>query len=388
MVACSSAGRLPAGPDRRRLVGRGRRAWRRGVGTLPSVRRPTLRDVAARAGVHPATASRALNPRTRDLVNGDTAERVIRVAAELGYRPNPIARSLKTARSGTVGVVIPDLTNPLFPPIVRGVEDALSPAGYNAWIVNTDNDPDREATQVESLRSRQVEGLIVAAARREHPLLESFAAEGTPIVLVNRRLDRADIPAVVADDAAGVAAAMRHLVELGHRHIAHLAGPQDTSTGLTRLRAYRQALRDHGLTEDPGLTVTCASWTQAEGARATRSLWDSGTPVTAVLAGNDLLALGCYDALDEYGVACPDAVSVVGFNDIPFADRVRPPLTTVRIPHYRIGVEAARMLLDALGDPARPPRSLLLPVTMRIRQSTAAPPAWRRGQDSSEPAAG
>ncbi|HEX5494492.1 MAG TPA: LacI family DNA-binding transcriptional regulator [Mycobacteriales bacterium] len=346
------------------------------------MRRPTLRDVAERAGVHPATASRALNPQTRELVNDETAKRVIRVAKSLGYRPNPIARSLKTARSASVGVVIPDLTNPLFPPIVRGVEDELSPAGYNAWIVNTDNDPEREAAQIESLRSRQVEGLIVAAARREHPLLEEFAAEGMPIVLVNRRLDRTDIPAVTADDAAGVATAVDHLVGLGHRRIAHLAGPPQTSTGMGRLRAYRQALRDHGIDDDARLTATCASWTQAEGARAVRSLLDGGAEFTAVLAGNDLLALGCYDALEERGLACPESVSVVGFNDIPFVDRLRPPLTTVRIPHYQIGVEAARMLLDTLRDPDRHPHSVLLPVTLVVRQSTAAPPAPRDGYGS------
>jgi LacI family transcriptional regulator len=117
---------------------------------------PTLRDVAQLAGVHPATASRALNPQTRPLVNADTARKVLRAADSIGYQPNPIARSLKTARTATIGVVIPDLTNPLFPPIVRGIEDVLTPAGYNSWIVNTDNDPQREETQVESLRSRQV----------------------------------------------------------------------------------------------------------------------------------------------------------------------------------------------------------------------------------------
>ncbi|HEY9475895.1 MAG TPA: LacI family DNA-binding transcriptional regulator [Mycobacteriales bacterium] len=346
------------------------------------MRRPTLRDVAERAGVHPATASRALNPHTRELVNDETAKRVIRAARSLGYRPNPIARSLKTSRSASIGVVIPDLTNPLFPPIVRGVEDELGPAGYNAWIVNTDNDPEREGAQVESLRSRQVEGLIVAAARRSHPLLEDFAAEGMPMVLVNRRLDRTDVPAVTADDATGVAVAVRHLVELGHRRIAHLAGPQDTSTGLVRLRAYHQALRDHGLPDDPGLVATCDSWTLAEGARALALLLDRGARFTAVLAGNDLLALGCYDALEERGLSCPEAVSVVGFNDIPFVDRVRPPLTTVRIPHYQIGVEAARMLLEALRDPDRHPRSVLLPVSLVVRQSTAAPPGPRDGRGS------
>src|SRR5476649_1568128 len=170
-----------------------------------SVQTPTLRDVAEVAGVHAATASRALNPSTRRLVNAETARRVLRAAESLGYQPNPIARSLKTAKSGTIGLVIPDLTNPLFPPIVRGIEDVLGPSGYNAWIVNTDNDPERERVQIESLRSRQVEGLIVATARVEHPLLEKLREQGVRMVLVNRRIENAGIPSVTGDDSAGVA---------------------------------------------------------------------------------------------------------------------------------------------------------------------------------------
>jgi LacI family transcriptional regulator len=337
----------------------------------PMSRPPTLRDVADSAGVHPATASRALNPETRRLVNTDTAERVIRAAASLGYRPNPIARSLKTSRSTSVGLVIPDLTNPLFPPIVRGIEDVLGPAGYNAWIVNTDNDPDRERAQIESLRFRQVEGLIVATARLEHPFLEGLAADGLPLVLVNRRTARGDIPSVTADDAAGVALAMRHLVDLGHRRIAHLAGPQDTSTGRTRASTFRQALADHNLPDEPRLRVECASWTEAAGAQGLRQLLDAGADCTAILAGNDLIALGCYDGLAERGARCPDDISIVGFNDMPYADKLNPPLTTVRIPHYAIGVEGAQLLLDRLRGPHRHTRSVLLPLTLVVRGSTA-----------------
>jgi LacI family transcriptional regulator len=337
------------------------------------VRPPTLRDVAQRAGVHPATASRALNPQTRSLVNEATASRVLKVAESLGYRPNPIARSLKTARSGTVGLVIPDLTNPLFPPIVRGIEDVLGPAGYNAWIVNTDNDPDREQSQVDALRSRHVEGLIVATARLHHPLLERLHADGVRMVLINRRLASGEIPSVTADDARGIATSVEHLVSLGHRRIAHLAGPQNTSTGLVRQQAFRQAVRDQGLPEDPDLIAFCDSWTEIEGARGLRSVLDAGSDFTAVVAGNDLLALGCYDVFAERSIDCPQDLSVVGFNDMPIIDKLRPPLTSVRVPHYEVGAEAARMLLEGLADPQRHPRSVLLPLTLAVRQSTAPP---------------
>lgn len=336
---------------------------------------PTLRDVAQLAGVHPATASRALNPATRSLVNADTARKVLKAAESLGYQPNPIARSLKTAKTNTIGIVIPDLTNPLFPPIVRGIEDVLSPAGYNAYVVNTDNDPEREETQVESLRARQVEGLIVATARREHPLLLRLHGLGMRMVLVNRKVDDLEVPSATADDATGVQLAVAHLAALGHRHVAHLAGPADTSTGRTRAQAFRHAVRDHGLDDDPRLLAECSYWSETDGAQALRGLLDAEVQFTAIVAGNDLLALGCYDVFAERGLSCPGDVSVVGFNDMPFLDKMRPPLTTVSIPHYEIGYEGGRLLLESIEAPSRRARSVLLPVTLVVRQSTAPPRA-------------
>lgn len=340
---------------------------------MTRVQTPTLRDVAEAAGVHPATASRALNPATRALVNADTARRVIKVAESLGYRPNPIARGLKTAKSGTVGLVIPDLTNPLFPPIVRGIEDVLEPAGYSGLIVNTDNDPRREQAVVESLRSRQVEGFIVATALLEHPLLGRLRREGVRMVMVNRRPEGIDVPSVTPDDATGVELAVRHLAGLGHRRIVHLAGPASTSTGVVRARAFRSTVRDLGLDEDPALIGGCDYWSEAAGAAALRTIVDAGVEFTAIVAGNDLIALGCYDVFAERGITCPDEVSVVGFNDMPFLDKLRPPLTTVAVPHQQIGAEAARMLLDSFADHERPARSVLLPLSLVVRGSTAPP---------------
>jgi LacI family transcriptional regulator len=334
---------------------------------------PTLRDVAEAAGVHAATASRALNPATRGLVNADTARRVIKVAEQLGYRPNPIARGLKTAKSGTVGLVIPDLTNPLFPPIVRGIEDVLEPAGYSGLIVNTDNDPGRERVQIEHLRSRQVEGLIVATARVEHPLLEELHREGVVMVMVNRRPEGVDVPSITPDDAAGVELAVRHLAGLGHTRLAHVAGPSNTSTGVTRARAFRATVHDLGLDDDPTLVTTASQWSEESGALALRRMLDEGVDFTAIVAGNDLIALGCYDVFLERDIRCPEDVSVVGFNGMPFLDKLRPPLTSIAIPHQQIGAEAARLLLDSLADISRPARSVLLPLSLVVRGSTAPP---------------
>jgi LacI family transcriptional regulator len=334
---------------------------------------PTLRDVAALAGVHPATASRALNPETKAMTSADTAERVLRAAEQLGYRPNTVARSLRTARSSSVGVVVPDLTNPLFPPIVRGIEAALAPHGYVLLIVNTDNSPRQEEHLIASLRSRSIDGLILATARTDHPLIEKLAAGDLPVVLVNRRREGLPLPCVVPDDAAGIRLAVAHLAGLGHRRIAHIAGPQDTSTGITRLRSFRAAVAEHGLPGPDALIRHCASWSEAEGARALGELLDAGPSFTAVLAGNDMLAVGCYDVLAERALGCPADVSVVGFNDMPFVDKLRPALTTVHIPHHDLGAEAARLLLGQMREFRRQERAVLLPVQLSVRQSTAPP---------------
>jgi LacI family transcriptional regulator len=331
----------------------------------------TLRHVAAAAGVHPATASRALNPETRMLVNADTAQRVLDAAAQLGYRPNAIARGLKTSRSYTIGVVIPDLRNPLFPPIARGIEERLEPAGYTSLLANTDNDADRERLSFEALRARQVDGYIAASARREHALFRELAANGRPLVLVNRTTDDVDLPSVVPDDHDGMHQAVAHVAALGHRRIAHLAGPLDLSTGVHRREGFLQGLEAVGVPVDEQLVVTASRFTEAEGARLCRELLSRGRDFTAVLAGNDLLALGCIDALREAGLDCPGDVSVVGFNDMDWSGRFSPPLTTVRVPHHRLGVRAADLLLERLAEPLAPARHVVMPVELVFRASTA-----------------
>jgi LacI family transcriptional regulator len=331
----------------------------------------TLRDVARRLGIHPATASRALNDRTRHLVSAETATRVTEAARELGYTPNSIARSLKTSRSLTVGVILPDLTNPLFPPMVRGIEDALLPAGFTALLANTDNDQERARAVVDALRHRQVDGWISAIATLHDHL---FNRAGIPIVLLNRQ-DEEGTPAIVGDDHDGVAQAISHLVALGHRRIAYVGGPQAVSTGVVRHRAFREAAAAHGLEGGGELVRFGASFTEVEGAHGLRSLLDDGVEFTAVLAGNDLMALGCYDALAERGLRCPADLSVIGFNDMPFADKFAPPLTSVRIPHHEMGLRAAERLLARLGGEADGSALTVLPAELVVRSSTAPPSA-------------
>jgi LacI family transcriptional regulator len=331
----------------------------------------TLRDVAAAADVHPATASRALNPETRLLVSEETARRVTASAAKLGYRPNPVARSLRTRRSHTVGVLIPDLNNPIFPPIVRGLEDKLAAAGYVALLGNTDADANRERTLFEQMRARHVDGFVLATATRHDRLLAEAAAAELPVVLMNRLSQDYSFPSVSVDNEQGARMAVTHLARLGHTRIAHIAGPQEASTGTGRLRGFRDGMASHGLEVDEDLIAYASKYTVEEGARCYRELLVRHVDFTAVAAGNDMLAVGCYAALDEEARQCPDDVSVIGFNDMPFIDRLRPPLTTVRFPHYQLGTEAAQLLLERINGGDGPVKILYLAPELVVRGSTA-----------------
>jgi LacI family transcriptional regulator, galactose operon repressor len=312
----------------------------------------TLKDVAAVAGVHPATASRALSPGTSLLVSDETASRIRAAADELGYRPNAVARSLRTRRSDTVGVLIPDLTNPLFPPIVRGIEDRLAADGYIALIGNTDSDDERERLVFERMRARHVDGFVTATAHLDSPLLAEAVADRLPVVLVNRTAAGYGFPSVSADNERGLELAVRHLLALGHRRIGHIAGPQDISTGLSRYRGFSKALAAGGIEPDPRLVVYARAYSLDEGDRCGRELLAADPGCTAIAAANDMLAVGCYTAIEAAGLTCPGDVSVVGFNDMPFIDRLKPPLTTVRFPHYQVGTEAGRLILEQIAASA------------------------------------
>ena len=310
--------------------------------------------------MHPATASRALDPARPGRVAPATVRRVRAAAVTLGYRPDPAARSLRTRRSGIVGVVVPDLTNPVVPPIVRGIERILWRAGLACVLADTGEDLQREAELIGELRARRCEGLIVAPAARSSPGLDSI---DIPTVLVLRGIDGGTLPLVAANDERGVRAAVAHLRGLGHKRIGHVTGPPSMSTTVRRLRAF-QALTD-------GPAVLGEAFTVDAGALAAARLLRRHPGTTAIIAGCDTVALGCYVAISAAALRCPDDVSVVGFNDIPLVDKVQPPLTTVAVPHYDLGQQAARTLLARMRrDPAG---SALLPARLVVRDSTRAP---------------
>jgi LacI family transcriptional regulator len=333
------------------------------------MRQPNLKDVAKVAGVHPATASRALNEHTASMLSPATVVRVREAAESLGYRVNRVARGLKTRRSHTIGMLIPDITNPFFPPMVRGAEDGLAEAGYTLVLADTDNDEEKDRHHQAVLLERQVDGMLLGTVRRRDPFVAELLRAGVPVVLVNRTTDQGGVAAVIPDDHAGMALAVDHLYDLGHRSIGHIAGPRETSTGSRRAAGFVAAMQAHGL--EPGPTVEASSYTIAAGREAGAALLDSPLRPTAVVAANDLIALGVLDAAEAIGLACPGDLSLVGFNDMPFMDRMSPPLTTVRIDEYEIGQRASRMLLSLIEDPQAKPETVMIGPELAVRGSTA-----------------
>lgn len=336
----------------------------------------TLRDVAREAGVHVSTASRALNSETRAIVNSDTVKRVLAAADRLGYKPNPLARGLRKNRTMTVGIVIPDIENPLFGPIIGGAEHALGGEGYSLLIANADReDEDNTLEIVRALLERRVDGMILATAARSDQLVTDLVEAGVILVLVNRTTEGLPVPAILGDDVAGIGLAVDHLVGLGHRHIGHVGGPRHLSTGMGRYQAFLTRMQSLGMDVDAS-AVESASWYQVEpGYEACRLLLDRRPDLTAIVAANDLIALGCYRAVTESGGEVPLDMSITGYNDMPLMDLVQPAMTSVRVPYRQMGIEAAELLLSQLTAGADNERAISIRLTPRliVRDSTAPP---------------
>jgi len=336
-------------------------------------RKVNIKDVAARASVHPSTVSRVMNPETRSMVSAKVAERITRIAAEMGYARSPLASGLRTGKSYTIGVIIPDLSNPVFPPIVRGIERTLGAEGYIAILADSDNSQKSERAIFDSMKSRRIDGLILATAQTVDPVVSECIDDKLPVVLVNRTIDTHEVTEVINDDELGIRLALRHLLELGHRRIAFLGGPENTSTGRDRHNAFSRQAQSGSFELNEGLRVSCAAFTEEAGYAGMQVILDRNIPFTAVVAANDMLALGCYDALDEAGLECPADVSVTGFNNMPFLDRLSPPLTSLHIHHDQLGVQAARLLLEEIRHPDTPRKTISLDPELVIRASTSRP---------------
>ncbi|HEV7323847.1 MAG TPA: LacI family DNA-binding transcriptional regulator [Bosea sp. (in: a-proteobacteria)] len=333
-----------------------------------AARSATLQSIAEAAGVHRSTAARALDPTQAHRISQEVVEKVRAEAMRQGYRRDAIAASLRTGRSRLVGVVLPDLANPVFAPILDGVGAALAREGYSMLVAEGGADEAREIAIVEELIARRVDGLVLATARRSDPVLTVCLEASVPTVLVNRAEDHPRAATVVSDDICGMRVAVEHLASLGHRRIGHLAGPEGLSTGILRREGFEQAMRAAGL--DSSAITVAKAYSRAEGQAATAALLDAEAGLTAIAASNDLLALGAYLELKRRGLSCPRDISIVGHNDMPLIDMVDPPLTTVRIAHAEMGQAAARRLLERLADPDAEASVTLMPAELIVRGST------------------
>lgn len=335
--------------------------------------RVTLRDVARAARVHFSTVSRVMNPRTRDQITESVANRVLKAAERLGYRTNVLAAGLRTRRSRVIGIIIPYIDSPLYPPILLAIEEILNERGYVAIISSTQNDPAREERILAEMMARQVDGLILGTATRHDPIVKAWAQRGAPLVMINRTDQTGETPSIITDDLFGFGLIVDHLVELGHKAIGHIAGPQQLSTGAARSEGFRKAMARHGLRAKAGAITISEDFTREAGRRACHSLLNQFSKTSAIAAANDLLALGCYEALQERRLSCPKDISVTGYNDSMFVDLLTPPLTTVRIPQREIGIQAARLLLQKIEEQRASVGNVVLRPQLIVRQSTAAP---------------
>ena len=329
--------------------------------------RTTLKDVARAVGVNVSTVSRALNPDSRHRVSGALSKKIRKASERLKYLPNAAASSLRTLRTRTVGVIVPDIADPAYPPIIRGIEDGLAAHGYVAILANTDGDARRQQRIVETMRARAVDGLILATVARED-LGVGRLAEGTPVVTVVRACENPRFASVVHDEEDGMRRILAHLVSCGHRQVAAIAGPQWLSTGFRRYRAFELHRKRLGIGRTNA--IFAGAFNESEGERCAEELIARGQRFTAVVCANDRLAVGAIAALRRHGLRCPEDISVTGYNDMPLADRLSPALTTVRVQHQKGGLESAELLMEMMRGQGGQARHVVLPVEIVVRGST------------------
>jgi len=321
------------------------------VGTQQS-RPVTLRTIADQLGLHVSTVSRVLHAKRDESLraaSADTVERVRRLADELGYQPNPHATSLRTRRSNLVGVLVPRLSDIVLATIYEGIEEAAAEQGLSTFVANTGDNPEAQRTRTNMVIGRRVDGMIFGDAHADGRFLAEVAGRGIPFVLVSRTC--ADHPSVTCDDYLGGRLVADHLLELGHRDVAVVAGEPYASTGIDRTAGLVDRYREAGL-PIPAHRIAHSRFDVPGGHAATARLLDTPEPPTAVFAVNDFAAIGAIGALREQGLRAGADVAVVGFNDTPLAAELPLPLTTVRSPMLEMGRRGLRMLVRLLEGEA------------------------------------
>ena len=327
----------------------------------------TIKHVAARAGVSFTTVSHVLNGTRR--VSDSARERVERAVAEMGYAPSAVARALKMSETCILGVLVPNITNPFFAELTRGIEDCCRRTDYSVFLCNSDDDPVRQLRYLQTLLERRVDGLLLAAAAGEaSALAKRLAAARVPTVVVDRSIPGLVADLVRVDHQGGAQTAVEHLLSLGHRAIGCLSGPAEFAVSRARVAGWREAMTQAGIALDPGWLME-GDFSAAAGHGLTRRLLARGD-VTAIFASNDLLAIGALRAAAELGIAVPSALSVVGFDGIDLGAYAYPALTTVGHPIRAMGEAAAAVLLERIAEAPATCREVVLPAQLLMREST------------------
>lgn len=327
----------------------------------------TIRDVAALAGVSAATVSRVLNGAPD--VGADYRDRVLAAVADLGYRPNGAARSLRTRATAVLGIIISDITNPFFTAMVRGAEDAAQRVGYSVILANTDEDLEKERQYLAVAAAEQVAGVILSPASSTKTTIGELAERNIAVVTVDRRLPGAGLDSVTVNNYRAAREATTHLLEAGCQRVGIIAGLSRTTTGSRRLAGYKAALREAGVKPDPGL-IASADFRVGGGYQATRSLLRRREPPDGLFIANNLMTVGALEALAEEGVQVPDDLAIVGFDDTAWSTALRPALTVVSQPTYELGQRAAELLLERVGGASPPPRDITLQARLIVRGSS------------------
>ena len=336
----------------------------------------TIKDVARESGVNTSTVSRALNNGYG--VNDETRKHVVEVATRLNYRTNQVARGLVTGRSQSIGLVVSDIRNPFFAEVARGAEDAAYRAGRDLVLCNSDLKAEKQMGYFDSLLAKRVDGIVMnSVAGLNRAQQDQLWAAGVPIVLLNRSSVYRRFSSVLGDNLQGGEIAGKYLIDLGHVRVGHITGPRAHGNLTDRAKGFLKAFHDRGLPEPE---VIYGEHTFAGGYESARQLLEADRKITAIFAGNDVLAFGCIRAAIEKGIRIPDDLSIIGFDNVEMSQITNPPLTTIDQPKYEIGKAAIEMLLNMMAkDGIREPEHRVIGVRLIERQSC------RRISDSTRP---
>jgi len=328
----------------------------------------TIKDVADKAGVSVATVSHVIND-TR-YVSSELTERVNEAMDEIGYHPNAVARSLKTNKTQTIGLIASDLSNPFFSTLLRGVEDRALEEDYSVIVCNTDETLDKERLYIDVLTQQKIDGLLIAPTGKDDEDLLNLQERGVSIVFIDREIKGIEADAVLSDNVTGASTAIRHLVQLGHKRIGIILGLESVSTTRERLRGYKNVLKEKGIGYDPNLVKRGFSQV-AGGIEATAELLDLSNSPSAIFSANNLMTIGAMKEIQRRDYSCPEEISLVGFDDFEWASTFKPKLTTIAQAPYEIGKKATDALLNRIEGCSGEAKEIRIPTELKVRESTA-----------------